>query len=56
MGPGVASGRRQADGKPLETVFWRIDAYDRNLRFYSEDPADPTVTRRVLTIMLTSDC
>ena len=49
-------GDKPTDGKPLETVFWRIDAYDRNLRFYSEDPADPAVTCRVLTIMLTSDC
>ncbi|MBU6394108.1 MAG: DUF3768 domain-containing protein [Sphingomonadales bacterium] len=37
------------------TVFWKIDAYDRALRFGSEDPADPAVTRWVLTIMLAGE-
>ncbi|MDO8381027.1 DUF3768 domain-containing protein [Phenylobacterium sp.] len=38
-----------------ETLFWKIDYYDRTLSFGSEDPADPAVTRRVITIMLASE-
>ena len=41
--------------RPAETVFRKIDAYDRDLRFGSDDPANPAVTRRVLTIMLASE-
>ena len=38
-----------------ERVFWKIDYYDRGLRFGSEDAANPAVTRRVLTIMLSDE-
>lgn len=36
-------------------IFWKIDYYDPSLTFGSDDPADPTKTRRVLTIMLASE-
>ena len=38
-----------------QTVFWKIDSYDRALEWGSPDAADPRVTQRVLTIMLASE-
>ena len=36
-------------------VRFKIDYYDFSLEWGSEDPANPEVTRRVLTIMLPED-
>jgi len=35
--------------------FFKLDYYDRNLEFGSDDPADPMKTTRVLTIMLAEE-
>lgn len=45
-------GSFEAEG---QTVFFKLDYYSLDLLSHSPDPANPAVTRRVITIMLASE-
>ncbi|MEW6450049.1 MAG: DUF3768 domain-containing protein [Pseudomonadota bacterium] len=45
-------GSLQMDGR---VIFWKIDYFDTAMRMHSPDPADPTVTTRVMTVMLADE-
>ncbi len=45
-------GSFEADG---QTIFFKIDYYDKALTAHSPDPSHPTVTERVITVMLAEE-
>jgi Protein of unknown function (DUF3768) len=45
-------GSFEVDG---HTIFFKIDYFDKSRSCHSPDPADPTVTERVITIMLAGE-
>ena len=45
-------GAFEADG---HTIFFKIDYFDPTLTWHSDDPADPSITHRVITIMLAEE-
>jgi hypothetical protein len=45
-------GAFDADGK---RIFFKIDYFDKTLSMHSPDASDPTVTKRVITIMLADE-
>jgi hypothetical protein len=45
-------GNIEVDGRK---IFWKIDYFDTEMKFGSENPADTGKTTRVLTIMLASE-
>jgi hypothetical protein len=45
-------GAFDADGK---RIFFKIDYYDPTMSVHSPDPSDPSVTQRVITIMLAGE-
>jgi hypothetical protein len=45
-------GAFDADG---HMIMFKIDYFDESLTYHSPDPADPSVTKRVITIMLAEE-
>jgi hypothetical protein len=45
-------GSFEVDG---HRIFFKIDYFDKALTFHSPDPADPSITERVITIMLAEE-
>jgi hypothetical protein len=45
-------GAFEADGR---VIFFKIEYYDKSLTCHSPDPSDPSVTERVITIMLAEE-
>jgi hypothetical protein len=45
-------GSFEADG---HVIFFKIDYYDQTMTMHSSDPTNPTVTERVITIMLAEE-
>ena len=45
-------GSFEVDG---QTIFFKIDYFDKSCSHHSPDPSDPSVTERVITIMLAEE-
>jgi hypothetical protein len=45
-------GSFEADG---HMIYFKIDSFDESLTYHSPDPTDPSVTKRVITIMLAEE-
>ena len=45
-------GSFEADG---HMIMFKIDYYDKTLTYHSPDPSDPSVTERVITIILAEE-
>ena len=38
-----------------DVIIWKIDYYDKDYRYHSDDPSNPDITNRVMTIMTSEE-
>jgi len=38
-----------------ERINFKFDYYDKSMQYASDDPSDPTITERIMTVMLASE-
>ena len=48
----LSAGTARADG---HRIFFKIDYFDKSRSYHSPDASDPSVTERVITIMLAEE-
>jgi hypothetical protein len=45
-------GSFEVDGR---NIFFKIDYFDKSMQLHSPDPSDPSVTERVITLMMAEE-